>query len=1570
MSGNEHYNETDPPPTHDGSVRTITDESVIDSSQAERIEAIEGNIHVCLSASGEYTDLGSEQETAVLADLKARPWREVVRERFESSQPWLYRIITSPRRIACLDLLSIESGHRVLDVGSGWGQLSIPLSRICEVHALDQTVPRLRILGEIARQEQARLHYHCGDIRTYPFRERSFDHIVLNGVLEYLARGAAEAPFDAQLAALRRIRRLLRPGGTLFVAIENAIGLKYMLGTPDDHSGLPGTSIHFDPPAGLPAHTWALDQYLDLFGQAGFAVERSVACFPDYKLVDQVIDVEEIDGYLRDVQSAIPEHSGADGTLAIGHDRLNDLYRILGRLGVGRYFVPSYAFVLRNADGTAPMSDDDTGDVVEALAESGLVNAENRDRLVIRRQKPPTYRRREEAPVRFHVEEKGRPIATVKSIPADGRFDIEAVRAAYAWHARGREYRPVRLLGEHIANNRLLLVEEFVHNTRTLDDLIEQGSASPEDATLRMARIADDMWRLGETPDAELLETELVKLRPGFNAVIESPRLREHLFRAFRDMMLARAPELRTVLSTRDLIGRNLLFSPAGECILVDFDLAHRTMLFCLDVARNLIHVPYCTARLFDAAMFNGLDRELVAVAAAAAEYQLQSAMQPGFAAGPLRETYQTAVIKILAPDSAARLAATNQTVNLIRQIDVMREESQRLRTNEAVYLAKQDELLGEIEKARVFQSNLLREIAQLNERVAELASVQAEQEQAACATAEQISEAEAEIGTPSDPSADLDQAGIASLQPLTDARSEFAHAVNSIDTPAQAGEKLEQPCVDIMAVSYNSHRWLEGFINSLARMDYPAESLRLIVVDNGSTDESVAFLKQAAAALPFEVEIVETGMNLGFAGGHNVGFKHGRNDFYFVVNLDTEIEPDTLNRLMRVMLEDPKVGIAEARQSPHEHPKYFDAVTGETSWCSGACMMIRAQALREIGGGFEEPFFMYAEDVDLSWRMWLYGWKCIYVRDAVVQHFTESLNPDKPPKFQHYFMMRNGALMRTMYATKKEILIHYLAMLRLVFISSNPGWHRWLTFKAILTSLKRLPHALDRRKSIRPRMPHPWVFFDGWQYGRQMLDFSLDASDIAQCVLNVTGSPDMVRRRLARDLPIEGHISHQSRVEIDGAVNPAFLVFDTAELEFDAMIPPGARLMGCVAAPPDTWHDKGAGRFEVLQDDVIIQSVHLSLERPEHRAWVAFEALLSSREPGHKSRIVLRFSGERKLVWGLWGGVRVCIERVEEALELPSGTTPAISIVIPTHNRAAGVARVINRLMSQDVDPACFEVIVVDSNSRDDTPRQLADLCTRYPNMTAVRCEKPGAAAARNMGIERATTPLVLLLDDDILVAPNLLKRLLVAHRKNPDCILLGNIIAPWGGATDPFHRYLQEAQDVNIYDFEDDSNVPPNYFYTACVAIPRSVLGNTRFDEGFQVYGVEDIEFGFRLLTSDVRMIYLRDAKVWHEYYPEFEEYARKKRRAGYSLGYFLKTHPQHAHRFVFEPRVVRHHRLLAMLCGLGRPVAKLLTLWEHVRRGTGPVNRLLFRWYYASLRIKMYRGFREFGSRSALP
>jgi GT2 family glycosyltransferase len=128
-------------------------------------------------------------------------------------------------------------------------------------------------------------------------------------------------------------------------------------------------------------------------------------------------------------------------------------------------------------------------------------------------------------------------------------------------------------------------------------------------------------------------------------------------------------------------------------------------------------------------------------------------------------------------------------------------------------------------------------------------------------------------------------------------------------------------------------------------------------------------------------------GANLGHGGGHNALFEQAPSDFAFFVNPDTVVGAHSLLELFDVLSGDPSVGIADARQIPMEHPKAFDLETGETSWCSGAFSGARSAVFREVGGFDSETFFLYGDDVDLSWRIRSLGSKAVYVPSAVVFH-------------------------------------------------------------------------------------------------------------------------------------------------------------------------------------------------------------------------------------------------------------------------------------------------------------------------------------------------------------------------------------------------------------------------------------------------------------------------------------------------------------------------------------------------------------------------------------------------------
>jgi Glycosyl transferase family 21 len=127
-------------------------------------------------------------------------------------------------------------------------------------------------------------------------------------------------------------------------------------------------------------------------------------------------------------------------------------------------------------------------------------------------------------------------------------------------------------------------------------------------------------------------------------------------------------------------------------------------------------------------------------------------------------------------------------------------------------------------------------------------------------------------------------------------------------------------------------------------------------------------------------------GANLGSSGGQNRLAEAAECDLLMVLNPDTYPSPPALTELARCFAV-ATVAIAEARQFPLEHPKAFDALTGETGWASGACMMVRTDVFRAMGGFDAEHFLLHCDDVDFSWRVRAAGYKIVHAPSAAIFH-------------------------------------------------------------------------------------------------------------------------------------------------------------------------------------------------------------------------------------------------------------------------------------------------------------------------------------------------------------------------------------------------------------------------------------------------------------------------------------------------------------------------------------------------------------------------------------------------------
>jgi GT2 family glycosyltransferase len=243
-------------------------------------------------------------------------------------------------------------------------------------------------------------------------------------------------------------------------------------------------------------------------------------------------------------------------------------------------------------------------------------------------------------------------------------------------------------------------------------------------------------------------------------------------------------------------------------------------------------------------------------------------------------------------------------------------------------------------------------------------------------------------------------------------------------------------PVLTLSIVTYNSEKWLPAFFESLQKQDLPCDQIALCVLDNGSSDGTYAALQaqltQAGSALAHRFASVQLhqGTNIGFGAGHNHNLALAHTPFFWVTNVDLEFERDTLTTLLRTAQQDvaqspeqvgAKVAAWECRQKPYEHPKDYHPVTGETTWCSSACVLFKTEALKAVKG-YEPLLFLYGEDVELSYRLRDHGYTLRYVPNATVWHFTyEEAAQIKPQQFLGSTLA--NVLLRCRYGRRHEVL-------------------------------------------------------------------------------------------------------------------------------------------------------------------------------------------------------------------------------------------------------------------------------------------------------------------------------------------------------------------------------------------------------------------------------------------------------------------------------------------------------------------------------------------------------------------
>lgn len=287
---------------------------------------------------------------------------------------------------------------------------------------------------------------------------------------------------------------------------------------------------------------------------------------------------------------------------------------------------------------------------------------------------------------------------------------------------------------------------------------------------------------------------------------------------------------------------------------------------------------------------------------------------------------------------------------------------------------------------------------------------------------------------------------------------------------------------LDVFVVLYRPDRAQLGqLVGSLVEQaPHDFSEVRLFVWDNSTEQNSwVDGLLDSARAQLSNARRYSEGVNLGFGVGNNRLLPLSNFPWILLLNQDTVLEPDALAVLSTEIAKGKDdVALWELRQIPYEHPKIYDPSNLETPWASGAACLLRREAFEAVGG-FDPRLFMYAEDVDLSWRLRALGWKLHYVPRAAVFHDTYS-RPGEEKPLQAVEGTLNNLKLRARFGTWNDVQIGFLGVVREALQGSSFPGRRRRFLGLIPRFLRDLPEFRRSGKYYRGRFQ---PFFSGWDY-------------------------------------------------------------------------------------------------------------------------------------------------------------------------------------------------------------------------------------------------------------------------------------------------------------------------------------------------------------------------------------------------------------------------------------------------------------------------------------------------------
>jgi GT2 family glycosyltransferase len=717
---------------------------------------------------------------------------------------------------------------------------------------------------------------------------------------------------------------------------------------------------------------------------------------------------------------------------------------------------------------------------------------------------------------------------------------------------------------------------------------------------------------------------------------------------------------------------------------------------------------------------------------------------------------------------------------------------------------------------------------------------------------------------------------------------------------------------VSVVIVNYNGRHHLEKCLPSVfatAKLGY-----EVIVVDNGSKDDSVAWMREHWP----QVRVIAETRNLGFGLANLVGARNARSNYLALLNSDTVVTPDWLEHLVRPLLLDPGIGATCSQLRLLARPEYLnargggmsrlgfgydidfgcpfvppsgpeDAVPVDVLFPSGAAMLMRRTDFLDVGA-FDPSYFMYHEDVDLGWRLWLLGKRVVMCPASVVFHaFGGTTKSQQGTKFRDW--MGNRHNLRSLWKNY-EFGNAVSASRRLVWLWLRTG-QLGLAWHALSWNLVHIRGTVrERRRLQRARR-----LSDNELFARGLIPEHVPPAPSIPPLVEASDDPALI---VATQL-WPGRTSAVGRLGpgwygaegVDGSVARATCGDASAMLKVE----PGASgVLAVEIHVPD----------RVAQDATLTLHCNGERQRFELAGSSFWRTLTMPARADEKGLVRVRIENTPWCPHELFANgdlrrlgcvVREIAFRPEEA-----GTAYApsrVSVVVTTFNRQPVLMRTLDALLAQTWTD--FEVIVVDDGSRDDTWARLQQWRDAHPGALGLKIftqQNTGQGVARNHGLEHADGELVLFIGDDIIPDPDFIEQHVRRHRElGMPCAVVG--YTDWERSAmqvTPLLDYVNEAgHQFGYRHMKDGDDVPYTCFYTSNVSLPRDILGPRPFDPEFRTYGWEDVEVGYRLNQRGLRIVYNREARARHLHPMDLRDFYRRQIKVGGGIGKIYTMHPE---------------------------------------------------------------------------